>query len=223
MREPVIEQFEPKDKIDLKLREAMDELFQQEVGVGAMTASPLKQVLVSLLRRSLGSSQLWTERSLDPCRPADYPCFRRYGSAAGSRPFGSKLGTQCRIESFWIHGEILGYLRAIADGCLARVENAPGCNRFDDNGGGGRRHRTQCGIPEPLKLCASFSTGLRTRPERLSPYSERGKSRTTRMRTTPTSNLSGADAVERFHPGAQRGVSGPKPAIFRFRLRAAKA
>ncbi|MGO6724640.1 helix-turn-helix domain-containing protein [Rhizobium ruizarguesonis] len=62
LREPVIEQFEPKDKIDLKLREAMDELFQQEVGVGAMTSSLLKQVLVSLLRRSLGSSQPWTER-----------------------------------------------------------------------------------------------------------------------------------------------------------------
>jgi AraC family transcriptional activator of mtrCDE len=62
LREPVIEQFEPADKIDRKLREAMDELLQQEVGVGAMTSSLLKQVLVSLLRRSLKSSQQWTER-----------------------------------------------------------------------------------------------------------------------------------------------------------------
>lgn len=59
---PVIEQFEQADKIDLKLREAMDELLQQEVGVGAMTASLLKQVIVSLVRRSLKSSQQWTER-----------------------------------------------------------------------------------------------------------------------------------------------------------------
>jgi AraC family transcriptional activator of mtrCDE len=59
---PVIEQFEPADKIDLKLREAMDELLQQEVGVGAMTASLLKQIIVSLVRRSLRSSQRWTER-----------------------------------------------------------------------------------------------------------------------------------------------------------------
>jgi AraC-like DNA-binding protein len=62
LREPVIEQFEPSDKIDLKLREAMDELLQQEVGVGAMTASLLKQIIVSLVRRSLKSSQRWTER-----------------------------------------------------------------------------------------------------------------------------------------------------------------
>jgi AraC family transcriptional activator of mtrCDE len=62
LREPVIEQFEPADKIDLKLREAMDELLQQEVGVGAMTAALLKQIVVSLVRRSLRSSQQWTER-----------------------------------------------------------------------------------------------------------------------------------------------------------------
>ena len=62
LREPVIEQFEPADRIDLKLREAMDELLQQEVGVGAMTASLLKQIIVSLVRRSLKSSQRWTER-----------------------------------------------------------------------------------------------------------------------------------------------------------------
>jgi AraC-like DNA-binding protein len=62
LREPVIEQFEPADKIDLKLREAMDELLQQEVGVGAMTASLLKQIVVSLVRRSLRSSRRWTER-----------------------------------------------------------------------------------------------------------------------------------------------------------------
>ena len=62
LREPVIQQFEPADKIDLKLREAMDELLQQEVGVGAMTASLLKQIVVSLVRRSLRSSQRWTER-----------------------------------------------------------------------------------------------------------------------------------------------------------------
>jgi AraC family transcriptional activator of mtrCDE len=62
LREPVIEQFEPTDGIDLKLREAMNELLQQEVGAGAMTASLLRQIVVSLVRRSLKSSQRWTER-----------------------------------------------------------------------------------------------------------------------------------------------------------------
>jgi AraC family transcriptional activator of mtrCDE len=59
---PVIEQFEPSDRIDEKLREAMAELLDQEVGMGAMTAALLKQVIISLVRRSVGSSQDWAER-----------------------------------------------------------------------------------------------------------------------------------------------------------------
>ena len=62
LREPVVEQFEPSDKIDGKLREAMNELLSQEVGMGAMTASLLKQVIIALARRSLKSSQGWTDR-----------------------------------------------------------------------------------------------------------------------------------------------------------------
>jgi AraC-like DNA-binding protein len=62
LREPVVEQFEPTDKIDGKLREAMNELLSQEVGMGAMTASLLKQVIIALARRSLRSSQSWTDR-----------------------------------------------------------------------------------------------------------------------------------------------------------------
>lgn len=62
LREPVVEQFEPSDKIDAKLGEAMNELLSQEVGMGAMTASLLKQVIIALVRRSLKSSQSWTDR-----------------------------------------------------------------------------------------------------------------------------------------------------------------
>jgi AraC family transcriptional activator of mtrCDE len=62
LREPVVERFEPTDKIDVKLREALDELLSQEVGMGAMTASLLKQVIVALVRRSMKSSQSWTDR-----------------------------------------------------------------------------------------------------------------------------------------------------------------
>ena len=62
LREPVIEQFEPSNNIDGKLREAMNELLSQEVGMGAMTASLLKQVIIALARRSLKSSQSWTDR-----------------------------------------------------------------------------------------------------------------------------------------------------------------
>src|SRR3546814_518922 len=36
LREPVVENFEPTDKIDLKLREAVEELCAQEIAMGAM-------------------------------------------------------------------------------------------------------------------------------------------------------------------------------------------
>jgi AraC family transcriptional activator of mtrCDE len=62
LREPVVEKFEPTDKIDLKLREAVEELCSQEIGMGAMTASLLKQVIVALVRRSMKSSRSWTDR-----------------------------------------------------------------------------------------------------------------------------------------------------------------
>jgi AraC family transcriptional regulator, activator of mtrCDE len=62
LREPVVEIFQPTDKIDLKLREAVEELCAQEIGMGAMTASLLKQVIVALVRRSMKSSASWTDR-----------------------------------------------------------------------------------------------------------------------------------------------------------------
>lgn len=62
LREPVIEKFKPTDKIDLRLREAVEELCSQEIGMGAMTASLLKQVIIALIRRSMSSSRGWTDR-----------------------------------------------------------------------------------------------------------------------------------------------------------------
>lgn len=60
--EPIIEQFEPNDKIDQKLRDSISELLRQEIGAGAMTATLIKQVIIALLRRSMASPQVWTER-----------------------------------------------------------------------------------------------------------------------------------------------------------------
>jgi len=62
LREPVVEKFEPMDKIDLKLREAIAELCAQEIAMGAMTATLLKQVIIALVRRSMKSSCNWTDR-----------------------------------------------------------------------------------------------------------------------------------------------------------------
>ncbi|WP_395678188.1 helix-turn-helix transcriptional regulator [Inquilinus sp.] len=62
LRVPVVEKFEPTDRVGLKLREAVEELGAQELGMGAMTASLLKQVIVALVRRSMKSSRSWTDR-----------------------------------------------------------------------------------------------------------------------------------------------------------------
>ncbi|HEY4318841.1 MAG TPA: AraC family transcriptional regulator [Herbaspirillum sp.] len=62
LRAPIVEQFEAIDQLDRKLTSALAELVAQEVGMGAMTTTLLKQVLVALLRRSLGSVSLWLER-----------------------------------------------------------------------------------------------------------------------------------------------------------------
>lgn len=59
---PIVEQFSATDQLDQRLSSAMGELVAQEVGAGAMTAALMKQVLVTLLRRSLTTKNLWVER-----------------------------------------------------------------------------------------------------------------------------------------------------------------
>ena len=59
---PIFEKFDSKDQLDHKLRAALDELVAQEIGAGAMTASLLKQVLITIVRRSMSSMDLWIER-----------------------------------------------------------------------------------------------------------------------------------------------------------------
>ncbi len=62
LRDPIVEQFDSGDRLDESLKSAIAELMAQEVGMGAMATSLLKQVLVRLLRRSLTSMNLWVER-----------------------------------------------------------------------------------------------------------------------------------------------------------------
>jgi AraC family transcriptional activator of mtrCDE len=59
---PIVEQFDESDKLDLNLRSALLELIAQEVGMGVMAASLVKQVLIALLRRSMRSPEHWLER-----------------------------------------------------------------------------------------------------------------------------------------------------------------
>jgi AraC family transcriptional activator of mtrCDE len=59
---PIVESFAVEDRLEQKLKDAVAELISQEVGSGAMSAALMKQVLVSVLRRSLASQDLWVER-----------------------------------------------------------------------------------------------------------------------------------------------------------------
>jgi AraC-like DNA-binding protein len=59
---PIVERFETADDLEHKLKSALAEISAQQVGMGAMTTALLKQVLVTLLRRSLSSTDLWLER-----------------------------------------------------------------------------------------------------------------------------------------------------------------
>jgi AraC family transcriptional activator of mtrCDE len=59
---PIVEQFESADDLEYKLKSALAEINAQQVGMEAMTTALLKQVLVTLLRRSMSSADLWMER-----------------------------------------------------------------------------------------------------------------------------------------------------------------
>lgn len=62
LRSPIVEQFDSEQHIDRTLLLVLQELIDQEVGMGAMTTTLLKVVLIALLRRSLTSTNLWAER-----------------------------------------------------------------------------------------------------------------------------------------------------------------
>ncbi len=59
---PIVEQFDAADQLDYQMKSALAELTAQEVGTVAMATAFLKQVLVTLLRRSLNSNNVWVER-----------------------------------------------------------------------------------------------------------------------------------------------------------------
>lgn len=59
---PIVERFEAGDELESKLRAALAEISGRQVGMQAMTTAILKQVLVTLVRRSLNSTTVWLER-----------------------------------------------------------------------------------------------------------------------------------------------------------------
>lgn len=87
---PIVEQFDASDRMDVYLRTAFDELVSQQVGAGAVSGALLKQVIVAIVRRSLGSSCVWMER------------FALLGDAQIARAFASMVarpGAPHSVES----------------------------------------------------------------------------------------------------------------------------
>jgi AraC-like DNA-binding protein len=78
---PLVEQFDNGGQLDLALRTALDELLRQEVGSGAMATALMKQVMVTLLRRSLTSSEVWVERF---AILSDPPLARAFSAMVGT-------------------------------------------------------------------------------------------------------------------------------------------
>jgi mannose-6-phosphate isomerase-like protein (cupin superfamily) len=62
LRSPIMEQFEALDHLAHNLQVVLGELATREIGMRAMTSAVLKQVFVTLLRRSLMSADTWMER-----------------------------------------------------------------------------------------------------------------------------------------------------------------
>jgi len=81
---PIVEQFDATAQLDRKLRSALDELIAQEIGAGAMTTALMKQVLVTIIRRSLRSKDVWAERFCLLSDPHVARAFAKMAARPGS-------------------------------------------------------------------------------------------------------------------------------------------
>jgi AraC-like DNA-binding protein len=59
---PIMERFHPSAGLEARMRDALEELNAKQVGMEAMTGALLKQVLISLLRRSFATAGLLEKR-----------------------------------------------------------------------------------------------------------------------------------------------------------------
>lgn len=62
LSEPVIEQFKVDDQLDLKLKAVIVELMSQKIAASVMAAAILKEIVVTLVRRSYSSKPTWAGR-----------------------------------------------------------------------------------------------------------------------------------------------------------------
>jgi AraC-like DNA-binding protein len=82
---PIVESFTAADQLDHKLKAALEELMAEEIGSGAMSMALLKQVLITLLRRSLSSADRWAERFIALSDPKIARAFSDMVARPGAR------------------------------------------------------------------------------------------------------------------------------------------
>jgi AraC family transcriptional activator of mtrCDE len=98
LSEPIVEQFDETDRLDGTLKLAISELIKQEVGSSAMSAAVLKQVIITILRRSLTSVNLWVERFAMLSDPQISRAFAEMAAHPGSNHTVISLANTARLS-----------------------------------------------------------------------------------------------------------------------------
>ncbi|WP_456264678.1 cupin domain-containing protein [Caballeronia grimmiae] len=164
---PIVEQFDPSDRLDVYLRTAFDELMAQEIGAGAMSGALLKQVIVALVRRSLKTSAVdGTFRTAR--RPPDCARVRRHYREALRAAYRRKSCADRLSEPLRVHGALLGGLRPGADAGASRHPDAPGRRPVARRGSRARPGGAQRRLREPRSFHTRLSRNLWSRARRVS-------------------------------------------------------
>src|SRR5262245_35173927 len=82
---PIVERFDATDQLGYRLEAALAELVDRQVGMEAMATALLKQVLITLLRRSLSSGDLRPEQFSILSDPQVTRAFARMAANPGAR------------------------------------------------------------------------------------------------------------------------------------------
>jgi Cupin len=139
---PIVEQFDAADQLDYQMKSALAELTAQEVGTVAMATAFLKQVLVTLLRRSLNSNNVWVERA----------CFRRDGCPAWRPALRDQPVAESRSQPFGVHGALCRRVRLCADGGTSAIAHAPCGRDVEHQPAVDRSGLPRCRLRQPQQL-----------------------------------------------------------------------
>ena len=110
---PIVERFDATDRLGYRLEAALAELVDQQVGMQAMATALLKQVLITLLRRSLSSGDLQLEQ------------FSILSDPQITRAFARMTANPGAPHSVTTLSEIAGLSRSAF---MARFATAVGCS-----------------------------------------------------------------------------------------------